>query len=93
MFLHGIRDVLVNAIRAGWFGVVTVNVFSQDVPKKGVRFREALSGRHDNDVIVVDEGLAIRGQLDWFHGRFPASVPRAGAVPVGDFTNPVKFVA
>jgi hypothetical protein len=26
-----VHDVLVNAIEAGWFGVVSVNVFSQDI--------------------------------------------------------------
>jgi hypothetical protein len=48
-----IHDVLVNAVGACRFGVVSVNVFNEDIPKKGASFDEALLVRHDNDVIVV----------------------------------------
>jgi hypothetical protein len=44
MFLHCIHDVLVNAVGACKFGGVSVHVFSEDIPKKGVSFREALPG-------------------------------------------------
>ena len=44
MFVHCIHDVLVNAVGACRFSVISVHVFSEDIPKKGAGFREALPG-------------------------------------------------
>ena len=42
--IHCIHDVLVNAVGACRFSVISVHVFSEDIPKKGAGFREALPG-------------------------------------------------
>ncbi len=47
--------VLVYAVRAGRFCVVTVNIFGENIAKKRSGFDEAFPTRHDNGVIFMHE--------------------------------------
>jgi hypothetical protein len=93
MFLNGVHDVTVDAVRPCGLCVVTINVLRKDVPKVSFCLCHDSSIRTTYDVIIAHEQSSVFMEMDWLHSPFPTGIARRCAWPVSDLADSVKLMS